>query len=83
MRWSPGPISKNIEDRRQDYPNPEAALLALQDAARRGDLIDPYGADALPPWMQTPTPGGGTTEAAVGGQHDPAVLAFLKMLGGQ
>jgi hypothetical protein len=62
MRWSPGRISPNIEDRRFDYPNPEAALMALQDAARRGDLINPYGAQELPPWMQ---PGPPTQEAAV------------------
>jgi hypothetical protein len=69
MRWSPGPISKNIEDRRSQWQgNPEGLLAALQQASIRGDLADP---NVLPPWMQPQSP---TTETAV----DPDLLAFLQ-----
>jgi len=50
MRWSPGPISPNIEDRRFES-NPEEQLRALQDAIKRGTLADPGGWQELPPWM--------------------------------
>jgi hypothetical protein len=50
MRWSPGPISPNIEDRRFES-NPEEKLRALQDAIRRGTLADPNQTGELPPWL--------------------------------
>jgi hypothetical protein len=75
MRWSPGPISKNIEDRRFEYINPEQLLGQLQ----QGYGADPnaVGSD-VPPWM---FPGPPTTEAAV----NPDYLAFLRSfnLGGR
>jgi len=50
MRWSPGPISPNIEDRRFEG-TPEERLLALQDAIRRGTVIQGGDISGLPPWM--------------------------------
>jgi hypothetical protein len=46
MRWSPGPISPNIEDRR--FEDPEAKLAQAMNAARAGDI---GGWQELPPWM--------------------------------
>jgi len=55
MRWSPGPISPNIDDRRSQWENdPEGKLAALQNAVVQGDFADPnagFDPSELPPWM--------------------------------
>jgi hypothetical protein len=86
MRWTPGPLSQNIEDRRLQWANnPEGLLAALQQASIRGDLADPSGINELPPWMRPQAP---TQQAAVGsptvaGQQQglqPEQLQYLTQL---
>jgi hypothetical protein len=74
MRWSPGPRSRNLEDRRFEWQSPEDLLLAMQDAVRRGTIIEGGDIGELPPWM---TPGPPTQEALVGAPS-PDYLAFLR-----
>jgi len=50
MRWSPGPISKNIEDRRAESLNPELMLGQARVAAEWGD---PDAQVIVPWWMDT------------------------------
>jgi len=74
MRWSPGPRSKNLEDRRDEWTNnPEGLLRAYQDAARQGTLTDIPSDFDLPPWME---PGPPSIEAL-------ATLRALKLLSGR
>ncbi len=83
MRWSPGPISQNIEDRRFQWEHdPEGKLVALQNAVIQGDLADPnvgFNPSDLPPWMWPQAP---TQEAAVGGQDNLLDLARMFAGGG-
>ena len=49
MRWTPGPRSPDIEDRR--FVSEEEKLAMAMNAARTGNLADPDIGIDLPDWM--------------------------------
>ena len=51
MRWTPGPRSQNLEDRRFEWSSPEELMMAYRDAAERGDLQQAPSDFDLPPWL--------------------------------
>jgi len=49
MKWTPGPLSPNLEDRR--FVSDEDKLAMAMNAARTGDVADPNVGIDLPPWL--------------------------------